>query len=95
MAARMLHAVVIHWFQKELSDINLFFGKSIIKIDCEYMGENIQYHAHSNYCKRGPWYHWVMVMYEPFDYKDGTSSTTSELPFDMNENPSKFMFFCH
>jgi len=32
-------------------------------------------------------------MYEPSDDEDDTSSTTSNLPFDVNENPSKIMCF--
>jgi len=35
----------------------------------------------------------MMLMYETFDDKDNTSSITSKLPFDMNENPSKIMCF--
>ena len=92
--ASKLHDSVLKWFCNEISDMNLnLFGKSIINIYSEYKRDSIQYCAHPNFCKRGPWHDWVMVMYEPFDNDDDTTSTTTELPFDINENPSKIMCF--
>jgi len=77
-----------------LSDINSnLFGKSIINIYSEYKKDSILYHAHPNFHRRGPWHDWVMVMYEPFDDDDNTTSTTSKLPFDIHKNPSKIMCF--
>jgi len=69
-----LHDSVLKWFHNEISDMNLnLFGKSIINIYSKYKRDSIWYCAHPNFCKRGPWHDWVMVMYEPFDNDDDTT----------------------
>jgi len=62
IAAGILHAIVVHWFEKELSDINSdLFGKSIIKIYCVQKRKH-PILCHPNYHRRGPWHDCVMVI---------------------------------
>ena len=45
-----LHPVIIHWFERELlNPISVLYGKSVIRIYCEYKRDKINFHAHPNF----------------------------------------------
>jgi len=90
-----LHPVIIHWFERELfNPVSSLYGKSVIRIYCEYKRDKINFRAHPNFRQSGAWHDWVMVAYETeFDPEDDPDLVKLTFPFHCGDNPSKIMCF--